>query len=117
MKKGISILLLICALGISMAIGIFIGRTSREEYHPMPHKVSVESQQIPAHSEDFLIDINTAEESLLMDLPGIGQELADRIIAYRTENGPFESTDELLKIEGIGEKKLQQLETYIKVGG
>ena len=117
MKKGISILLLICALGISMAIGIFIGRTNREEYHPIPHKTSIESQQLQDPSEDFLVDINTAEASLLMDLPGIGQELADRIIAYRTENGPFESTDELLQIEGIGEKKLQQLEIYIKVGG
>jgi competence protein ComEA len=117
MKKGISILLLICALGISMAIGIFIGRTNREEYHPMPHKVSIESQQVPAHSEAFLIDINTAEANLLMDLPGIGQELADRIIAYRTENGPFATIEDLTKVQGIGDKRIEQLRPLITVGG
>ena len=117
MKKGIAILLLTCAMGICMAIGIFIGRNNRDEYHPVPHKVTGESQQVSEQKDDFRIDINTAGESLLISLPGIGQKLAARIINYRVENGPFESIYELLEVEGIGEMKLRQLEAYIKVGG
>lgn len=117
MKKGIAILLLTCVMGICMAIGIFIGRNNRDKYYPIPYKVPGDSQQVSELKDDFRIDINTAGESLLISLPGIGQELAGRIVNYRTDNGPFESIDELLQIEGIGEKKLQQLESYIKVGG
>ena len=117
MKKGICILLLTCAMGICMAIGIFIGRNSREEYYPMPQKTTTRVQETQEAIVDYKVNINTASTSQLMDLPGIGQELAQRIILYRTENGPFETIEGLLEIEGIGEKKLQQLEDYIKVGG
>ena len=117
MKKGIWITLFICAMGMCLAVGIFIGRNHRDEYHPIPDLAITDSRQTQIIEKEYRVNINTAELSLLMDLPGIGQELAERIIDYRTQNGPFESIDELLKIDGIGEKKLRQLETYIKVGG
>ena len=116
MKKGISILLLICALGISMAIGIFIGRTSREEYHPMPHKVSIESQHIPAHSEDYLIDINTAETDELMLLPLVGEGRAEDIIEYREDNGNFDRIEDIMQVSGIGEKTFEEIKEQITVG-
>ena len=48
------------------------------------------------------ININTASEKLLTELPGIGAALAARIVEYRTVNGPFRTTTELLRVEGIG---------------
>ena len=56
-----------------------------------------------------LININRADASALIRIEGIGQTLAERIVAYREEYGAFESLDELLKVDGIGTKKLEKM--------
>lgn len=63
----------------------------------------------PAHS----ININTAPKDSLMELPGIGEELAERIILYREDHGPFVSIEDLKNVKGIGHKKFEQLRPYI----
>ncbi len=65
--------------------------------------------------EADLTNINLATKIELMTLPGIGETYADRIIRYREENGPFQSIEEIMKVEGIGEKKFEQLKYYITV--
>ena len=62
------------------------------------------------------IDINRAEAWLLEALPGIGETLAQRIIEYRQQNGPFRSTGELLKVSGMGAKTYEQLKDLVTVG-
>lgn len=62
---------------------------------------------------NFPININTANVDQLCAIPGIGPVLAQRIIDYRNENGPYSKPDDLLKVKGIGEKKLQTLLQYI----
>ncbi len=56
-----------------------------------------------------LIDINTADEALLQELPGIGPELAQKIARYRAEHGAFASARDLLSVGGIGEAKLEAI--------
>jgi competence protein ComEA len=61
------------------------------------------------------IDINRAELWLLEALPGIGEVLAQRIVDYRSENGPFKRIEDLLKVSGIGEGTLDKIKDYIAV--
>jgi competence protein ComEA len=62
-----------------------------------------------------LISINRAEDWLLDALPGIGTALAQNIIQYRQENGPFVLTEELLLVSGIGEAKYDGVKDFITV--
>lgn len=59
------------------------------------------------------VDINNADLSILVELPGIGRVTALNIIEYRTNNGPFSNFDELLQVKGIGAKKLEMLKQYV----
>ena len=73
---------------------------------------------IPREGEAELpqkIDINRAEPWLLEALPGIGEVLAQRIVDYRSENGPFRRIEDLLKVSGIGEATFEKIKDYITV--
>ncbi len=61
------------------------------------------------------IDLNTATAAELCEIEGLGEVFADRIVAYRETNGAFRSVDDLLDIEGIGEKRLAQWRLYLTV--
>ena len=61
------------------------------------------------------VNLNTATADQLEALPGIGPDLAQRILAYRSANGPFKNVDGLLNVKGIGEGKLSKLRDQITV--
>ena len=63
----------------------------------------------------YPVNINTASKRELDALPGIGEVLAQRIIDYRSANGPFSTVDELTKVKGIGAKTLEKLKPYATV--
>ncbi|KAA3635337.1 MAG: helix-hairpin-helix domain-containing protein [Armatimonadetes bacterium] len=58
-------------------------------------------------------DINTADEAAFQALPGIGPVIAERIVTYRDEHGPFETLESLLDVPGIGESKLDAIRTAL----
>lgn len=62
-----------------------------------------------------LVNLNTAGAEALTALPGIGEELAGRIVQYREEHGPFETVEDLTKVSGIGQGKLAALEGLVTV--
>jgi competence protein ComEA len=62
-----------------------------------------------------LINVNTASAAELEALPGIGEVLAQRIVDYRTEHGPFASVEDLLDVSGIGEAILADIRDLVTV--
>jgi len=63
------------------------------------------------------VDINRAEPWLLEVLPGIGPRLAEAIVSYRQEKGPFRSPQEVLQVPGIGVDTYDKIRDLITVGG
>jgi competence protein ComEA len=70
----------------------------------------------PTPFEGELVNVNTADSTLLQTLPGIGPTTAQRIIDYREENGQFQIVDDLLKVAGIGPVTLDRLRPLVTVG-
>lgn len=83
--------------------------------------VSVETE-VQVSQEEILpdlspLDLNAATAAELAELPGIGGELARRIVEYRAEHGPFETIEDIMQVSGIGEGKFAALEGRITVDG
>ncbi len=63
------------------------------------------------------VNINTASEHLLSYISGLTPKLAEKIVQFREENGPFKSREELLKVKGLGAKTFQQAAAFLRVKG
>lgn len=68
-----------------------------------------------AGSGAALLDLNSATVDELQTLPGVGPVLAQRIVNWRTENGRFTSVEELQEVDGIGEQRLAELRSAVRV--
>ncbi len=73
------------------------------------------TEEIPMDESLGKVNINVALTEELMTLPGIGEVLAQRIVAYREENGPFERIEDIQNVSGIGEKKFEAIRKFIVV--
>jgi len=62
-----------------------------------------------------VVNLNTATASDLQELPGIGATVAARIVDYRQKNGPFKKIEELMNVQGVGEKSFLKLRSQITV--
>jgi len=73
---------------------------------------------VPAEAADAggQIDVNRATAAELDALPGIGPVIAQRIVDYRAENGPFASVDALVDIQGISARMVEELRPLVTVG-
>ena len=62
------------------------------------------------------VNINTATADELATLPGIGPSYARRIVEFREKNGPFKRVEDLLSVQGIGDKTLERIRDRVTVG-
>lgn len=123
MKKASLILLVVFLTAATFLGGLFLGRyLNRSEVRISQKETTVPSSSSKPETtepvpEDGLVDINTASVLELSTLPTIGDVIAQRIVDYRTEHGPFQSVGQLTAVEGIGEKRLEAILDYITIGG
>ena len=69
-------------------------------------------KQLPAGK----VNINSASVQQLSELPGGGAKLAARIVEYRQKAGGFKATQELMNVQGVGEKNFARLQAHLTVG-
>lgn len=121
-KTAVIIPLVITALFIGFTLGLFVGRNfnhSEIQTTRLEMGEPALSDMIPPSvtEADFPININTADFEELCSLPGVGETLAQRILDFREDHGPFRHAEELLMIEGMGPQTFENLLDYITTGG
>lgn len=92
--------------------------TPPEEMEPSPETMLGETEPPPEWifaTEPLLVNINTAGQEELEKLPGIGPAKAAAILAYRAENGPFRTIEEVMKVPGIKEGTFNRIKAYVTV--
>ena len=121
-KPRIPLLAVLTIVFVAFVLGFFAGRNlNRSPVQVQALPVSTEASEastVPAETEaPGPVNINTATAEQLQTLPGIGEVLAQRIIAYRESNGSFRSIGALINVSGIGEKKLEAIWDLVTIGG
>ena len=109
------ILLVLTGVFLCVLLGLFFGDRAQMETTGIETEVEVSQEEILPDLSP--LDLNKATNGELAQLPGIGEELARRIVEYREANGPFENVEELMEVSGIGEGKFAGLEGRITVNG
>jgi competence protein ComEA len=127
-KPKVHILVALTLAFAAFTAGLYLGRSA--EASPVTVSVSAAMQTLPPETTQppdepteeteairFPIHINLAGKEEFMALPGIGEVLAQRILDYRAEHGPFRYPEELIYVPGIGEDTLAGLLDLITAGG
>jgi competence protein ComEA len=63
-----------------------------------------------------VVNVNSASAADFEALPGIGPKLAARIVDYRQKNGPFKKIEDLMNVQGLGEKNFLKLKSQLTIG-
>jgi len=91
----------------------------KDEQQIIVPKIGETIDNLPAvgqnENKDARININTADQTELMKLPGVGVVTAGNIIAYRTEHGDFKTIEDIQNVTRIGEKTFERLKELITV--
>jgi competence protein ComEA len=82
-------------------------------YHGGHRGELIEIDRAPPLVAHFQVDINRADWPEMIQLPGIGETLARRVISERSTNGPFRDVDDLTRVNGIGLRTLDRIRPYL----
>ena len=101
------------AMKLSDEMSIYVPKTGETE--AAPAVITQATGSAETESAEGSVNINTADETGLSTLPGIGPSKAAAIIAHRDEHGPFASIEALKDVTGIGDKTFENLKDAISV--
>ena len=90
--------------------------TERQDPEPQVLTETPDTPEAPGLLEGEVLNLNTASQTELTRLPGIGETKAAAIVAWRQEYGSFQTVEDLMAVDGIGEKTLENLRPYVTVG-
>ena len=97
MKRLMTVCLMLCLLGVATPAALFAAGNA------------VASEQVAK------VSLNAGSVQDLQTLPGVGEVTAERIVAFRTQNGPFASVDDQIKVKGVGVKTLENLRPMLEL--
>ena len=103
-------------IGLSLvALVVVLGAQSVSGQTPAASKPGSGGE--PRARTAAVVNLNTATAADLEHLPGIGAKTAARIVEYRTRKGPFRKIEELMNVQGVGEKSFLRIRQQLTVSG
>ena len=108
---GLTVALLI---GMLVAVSDWYRPAHLEEFRVVPRAVAPPPPR-EVVAEQGPLALNSATTAELIALPAIGPKIAERIVAFRRERGPFERLEQLTEVNGIGAKTLEKLRPLLTV--
>ncbi|UCB57698.1 MAG: helix-hairpin-helix domain-containing protein [Candidatus Omnitrophota bacterium] len=111
------IILIFLTLSFMSGLGVAGYKKSRQklELNFKPYEAASVQLADKVDRQDEPVNINSLKPNELTSLPGIGEKLARRIADYRQRHGPFENKEELMRVDGIGQKKFEQIKNRISL--
>lgn len=115
LTKQEKIILLFLGLSFVTGLGINSYRKSQQnlQLSAQPYEINALKEADKFIEEKRYININSFKVDELTRLPGVGEKIAQRIAQYHKAHGTFKSKEELMQVEGIGEKKFEKLKDLI----
>ena len=108
MKKNVSVFTFLSIITFAFICLICLFMNIDQTYPLDPNAITKNFQPI---------NINIADIQELTMLPGIGEQLASKIIEYRNKNGSFGNIIEIFNVDGVGPDLFMKIQPYISVGG
>ena len=79
----------------------------------IPASLPAKERKAPPNANVSIVNINTASEAQLAELPGIGPSIAERIVRHRQKTGPFKMPEDLKQVKGVGDKTFMKIKHLI----
>ena len=114
--KRIRIESAVCAIYLILILVMVLAfRFGHGDPNVIPDSLFAQSEENGLPIRTDIVDLNSASARELEMLPGVGTVIAERIVAYRNENGPFSSVEDIMQVSGIGAETFSGFADFVTV--